>query len=45
LLEENYFHAVFEAMKSIAAKIRGLSGHGMDRIPPFNAEQLTQSQK
>lgn len=26
LLEENYFHAVFEAMKSIASKIRGLSG-------------------
>lgn len=26
LLEENYFHAVFEAMKSIAAKIRTLSG-------------------
>jgi uncharacterized protein (TIGR02391 family) len=26
LLDENYFHAVFEAMKSIAAKIRKLSG-------------------
>lgn len=26
LLQENYFHAVFEAMKSIAAKIRRLSG-------------------
>jgi uncharacterized protein (TIGR02391 family) len=26
LLEENYFHAVFEAMKSITAKIRKLSG-------------------
>jgi len=26
LLQENYFHAVFEAMKSIAAKIRQLSG-------------------
>jgi uncharacterized protein (TIGR02391 family) len=26
LLQENYFHAVFEAMKSIAAKIRKLSG-------------------
>jgi uncharacterized protein (TIGR02391 family) len=26
LLDENYFHAVFEAMKSIAAKIRSLSG-------------------
>jgi uncharacterized protein (TIGR02391 family) len=26
LLQENYFHAVFEAMKSIAAKIRTLSG-------------------
>jgi hypothetical protein len=26
LLDENYFHAVFEAMKSIASKIRTLSG-------------------
>jgi uncharacterized protein (TIGR02391 family) len=26
LLQENYFHAVFEAVKSIAAKVRGLSG-------------------
>lgn len=26
LLEENYFHAVLEAMKSIAAKVRDLSG-------------------
>jgi uncharacterized protein (TIGR02391 family) len=26
LLQENYFHAVFEATKSIAAKIRSLSG-------------------
>jgi uncharacterized protein (TIGR02391 family) len=26
LLEENYFHAVFEAMKSVAAKIRDHSG-------------------
>ena len=26
LLEENYFHAVFEAMKSIASKIRSMSG-------------------
>jgi len=26
LLDKNYFHAVFEAMKSIAAKIRELSG-------------------
>jgi len=26
LLQRNYFHAVFEAMKSIAAKIRSLSG-------------------
>lgn len=26
LLDKNYFHAVFEAMKSIAAKIRQLSG-------------------
>jgi len=26
LLQQNYFHAVFEAMKSVAAKIRTLSG-------------------
>jgi hypothetical protein len=26
LLQNNYFHAVFEAMKSIAAKIRSMSG-------------------
>jgi len=26
LLDKNYFHAVFEAMKSIAAKIRTLTG-------------------
>lgn len=26
LLDKNYFHAVFEAMKSIAAKVRALSG-------------------
>lgn len=30
LLQENYFHAVFEAMKSIAAKIRDLSGLTLD---------------
>lgn len=35
LLEENYFHAVFEAMKSITAKIRtlsGLTGDGCDLV-------------
>jgi len=35
LLEENYFHAVFEAMKSIAAKIRyssGLQSDGADLV-------------
>jgi uncharacterized protein (TIGR02391 family) len=35
LLEENYFHAVFEAMKSITAKLRtlsGLSGDGCDLV-------------
>lgn len=35
LLQENYFHAVFEAMKSITAKIRtlsGLSGDGCDLV-------------
>lgn len=26
ILAENYFHAVFEAMKSVTAKIRGMSG-------------------
>lgn len=30
LLEENYFHAVFEAMKSITAKIRKLTGLTID---------------
>jgi uncharacterized protein (TIGR02391 family) len=30
LLQENYFHAVFEAMKSIAAKIRRTSGLATD---------------
>jgi uncharacterized protein (TIGR02391 family) len=30
LLQENYFHAVFEATKSIAAKIRDLSGLASD---------------
>lgn len=30
LLQENYFHAVFEAMKSIASKIRSLSGLNSD---------------
>lgn len=30
LVEENYFHAVFEAMKSITAKIRTLSGLSCD---------------
>jgi uncharacterized protein (TIGR02391 family) len=29
-LQENYFHAVFEATKSIAAKIRALTGHPGD---------------
>ena len=30
LMQENYFHAVFEAMKSVAAKIRELSGLDLD---------------
>ena len=29
-LQENYFHAVFEATKSIAAKLRALTGHPGD---------------
>jgi uncharacterized protein (TIGR02391 family) len=33
LLQENYFHAVFEAMKSIASKIRRLSGLKTDGAP------------
>jgi len=35
LLDENYFHAVFEAMKSITSKIRslaGLTGDGCDLV-------------
>lgn len=38
LLQENYFHAVFEALKSIAAKIRSLSGLTTD-----GAELITQA--
>jgi uncharacterized protein (TIGR02391 family) len=38
LLDENYFHAVFEAMKSIAAKIRRLAGLTSD-----GAELVTQA--
>lgn len=38
LLQENYFHAVFEAMKSIAAKIRASSGLVSD-----GAELVTQA--
>lgn len=37
LLQENYFHAVFEATKSVAEKIRkrtGLSGDGADLVDP-----------
>jgi uncharacterized protein (TIGR02391 family) len=30
IIQQNYFHAVFEAMKSITAKIRGLSGLSKD---------------
>lgn len=37
LLQENYFHAVFEATKSIAAKIRGLSGLDGDGVPLVRA--------
>ncbi len=33
LLQENYFHAVFEATKGVAAKIRRLSGLGSDGAP------------
>jgi uncharacterized protein (TIGR02391 family) len=46
LLQENYFHAVFEATKSIADKIRrltGLAGDGADLIDPvfgINAPML-----
>jgi uncharacterized protein (TIGR02391 family) len=35
IVQENYFHAVFEAMKSITSKIRtlsGLSGDGVDLV-------------
>lgn len=38
LLQENYFHAIFEAMKSIAAKIRKMSGLVSD-----GADLVTQS--
>lgn len=36
-LEENYFHAVFEATKSIAAKLRSLTGHPGDGAPLVQA--------
>ena len=38
LLQENYFHAVLEAMKSVASKIRSLSGLTSD-----GAELVTQA--
>ena len=38
LIQENYFHAVVEAMKSIAAKIRDMSGLNND-----GAELVTQA--
>jgi uncharacterized protein (TIGR02391 family) len=38
LLQENYFHAVFEAMKSISSKVRSLSGLTGD-----GAELVTQA--
>ena len=36
-LRENYFHAVFEAMKSIAARLRNLSGATSDGADLVNA--------
>lgn len=30
LLDQNYFHAVFEASKGVAERIRGLFGFGCD---------------
>jgi uncharacterized protein (TIGR02391 family) len=36
-LQENYFHAVFEATKSIAAKIRALTGFPGDGAPLLQA--------
>ena len=37
LLQENYFHAVLEALKSIAAKVRSLSGLTTDGADLVNA--------
>ncbi len=37
IVAENYFHAVFEAMKSIASKIRALSGLAGDGAPLVDA--------
>jgi uncharacterized protein (TIGR02391 family) len=37
LLDKNYFHAVFEATKSIASKIRQLTGHPGDGAPLVQA--------
>lgn len=37
LLDKNYFHAIFEATKSVAAKIRSLTGHPGDGAPLVQA--------
>jgi len=37
ILQQNYFHAVFEAMKSITSKIRGLSGTTGDGVDLVHA--------
>jgi uncharacterized protein (TIGR02391 family) len=37
LLQENYFHAVLEATKSVAAKVREMTGHPGDGAPLIQA--------
>lgn len=37
ILRQNYFHAVFEAMKSITSKVRGLSGLTCDGVDLVHA--------
>jgi uncharacterized protein (TIGR02391 family) len=37
LMQQNYFHAVLEAAKSVAAKLRALTGESLDGSPLVNA--------
>ncbi|MBB85791.1 MAG: TIGR02391 family protein [Xanthomonadales bacterium] len=43
LLDENYFHAVLEAVKGVAERVRGLSGLNTDGADLFNAAFSTKN--